>query len=159
MTGCWFSLHNSFGLRTTRIDASWSSGTKPIPAAASVPGPVEVGVGARWACHRQTDRQPAQVLAVVPYPVGIADADLGHPVLLGDGAGYLAVEGGVELALDVELGQSNARRLDAVGADHNIGIAEANVRVYIDDALDLLDDFADFGSQVRGGSPAPARRP
>src|SRR5208282_5453066 len=66
---------------------------------------------------------------VVPYPVGIADADLGHPILLGDRAGYLAVEGGVELALHVELGEADARGLNAVGTDHNIGIAEANVSV------------------------------
>src|SRR5208282_1641109 len=101
--------------------------------------------------HRETYGQTAQVFPVVPYPVGIADADLGHPILLGDRAGYLAVEGGVELALHVELGEADARGLNAVGTDHNIGIAEANVSVYIDDACDLLDDFAHFGRKFAEG--------
>ena len=107
-TGCWFSRHNSFGLATTRIDASWSSGTKPIPRPPPSPLSSEGSGGGR--CHREADRQPAKVFAVISYTVGIADADLGHPVLFGDRAGYLPVEGGIELALDVELGQPNARR-------------------------------------------------
>ena len=150
MTGCWFSRHSSLGLRTIRIVASWPSGTKPIPGGR--------GRARRWRGrsgrgHREADRQQAQVFAVVPDPVGIADADLGHPVLLGDRAGHLAVEGGVELGLDVQLGQADARRLDAVGPDHDVGIAEVDVRVDVGDACDLLDDLADLARPGRGGSP------
>ena len=123
ITGCWFSRHSSLGLRTVRIVASWPSGTKPIPAAAA--WLAAAGGGGR---RRQADRQQAQVLAVVPDPVGVADADLGHPVLLGDRAGHLAVERGVELGLDVHLGQADPGRLDAVGPDDDVGIAEIDVR-------------------------------
>ena len=68
------------------------------------------------------------MVAVVPDPIRVADADLGHPVLLRDRAGHLAVERGVELRLDVQLGQADPGRLDAVGPDDDVGIAEVDVR-------------------------------
>ena len=142
MTGCWFSRHSSLGLRTVRIVASWPSGTKPIPAVAV---PALAGGGCRG---RQADRQQAQAVAVVPDPIGVADPDLGHAVLLRDRAGHLAVERGVELRLDVELGQADAGRLHAVGPDHDVGIAEIDVRVHVRRPVNLLDDLADLFGQL-----------
>ncbi len=142
MTGCWFSRHSSLGLRTVRIVASWPSGTKPIPAGAALAGPRP------RACRRQADRQQAQVFAVVPHPVGVADADLGHAVLLGDRAGHLAVERGVELGLDVELGEADPGRLHAVGPDDDVGVAQVDVGVHVGHAFDFLDDLADLFGQL-----------
>ena len=87
------------------------------------------------------------MLAVVPDPVGVANADLGHPVLLGDRAGHLAVERGVELGLDVGHGEADPCRLDAVGPDHDVGVAEEDVGVHVGRAGDLLDDLADLLGQ------------
>ncbi len=79
--------------------------------------------------------------------IGVADPDLGHPVLLRDRAGDLAVERGVELRLDIQLGQADPGRLDAVGADDDVGIAEQDVRIHVNRAGDFLDDLADLLGQ------------
>ena len=68
------------------------------------------------------------MVAVVPDPIRVANANLGHAVLLRDRAGHLAVERRVELRLDVHLGQADAGGLDAVGPDDDVGIAEIDVR-------------------------------
>ena len=153
MTGCWFSRQSSLGLRTVRIVASWPSGTKPIPAVA---GRARRGGGRRG---RQADRQQAQAFAVEPHPVGVADPDLGHPVLLRDRAGHLAVERGVELRLDIQLGEADPGRLQAVGPDHDVGIAEVDVRVHVRHAFDLLDDLADLLGQLAQLARSRGRRP
>ena len=102
MTGCWFSRHSSLGLRTvgsSRVVQRDEADPAGAGAAAFAAG-VAAGAVARLIGSRPRS------FAVVPDPVGVADADLGHPVLLGDRAGHLAVERGVELRLDVQLGRA-----------------------------------------------------
>ena len=106
MTGCWFSRQSSLGLRMVRMVASCPSGTKPIPAIAAglaAAGGVAVArlIGSR-----------ASAVVVEPDAVGVADANPGHPILLGDRTGDLAIERGVELRLDIELGEADAGGLE-----------------------------------------------
>ena len=98
---------------------------------------------------RQADRQAVEPVAGVADGVGIADANLGHPVLLGERAGDLTVERGVQLGLNVQLVQAHARRgLDAVGTDHDVGVTQQDVRIHVRRPLGLLDDLADLLGQL-----------
>ena len=92
------------------------------------------------------------MVAVVPDPIRVANANPRHPVLLRDRARHLAVKRRVELRLDVHLGQADAGGLDAVGPDDDVGIAEIDVRIDVGRSRDFLDDLADLlGQRAEGG--------
>ena len=99
----------------------------------------------------QTDRQEGQMVAVIPDPIRVANANLGHAVLLRDRAGHLAVECRVQLRLDVHIGQADAGGLDAVGPDDDVGIAEIDVRVHVGRAVYLLDHLPNLLGQGAEG--------
>ena len=87
-------------------------------------------------------------LFVEPHPVRIADANLGHAVLLGQRAGHLAVERGAELRLDIHFGQADAPGLHAVRSDHDVRIAQEHVRVHVQGDRHFFDHFAHLFRQA-----------
>ena len=89
----------------------------------------EARAAGRGGCRSQADWQQGQMFAIVPDPIRVANANLRQPVLFRDCARDLAVKRGVELRLDVHLGQADAGGLDAVGPDDDVGIAEIDVRI------------------------------
>ena len=101
-----------------------------------------------WRRHGKADRQQAEAFAVEPHPIGIADPNLCHAVLFRDRAGHLAAGRGIELRLYVQLGQAHPRRLQTIGPDHDVRVAEVDVSVHVRRALDFLDDGADLFGQL-----------
>ena len=121
MTGCWFSRH-----QFVRAAHDFDRGQLAERHEADAAGRARAtGVpGRRGRGGRQADRQLAKSILVEADAVGIADADFGHSILLGNRAGHLAVEGGVELRSRCPFSVRPTRaRLHAVGPDHDVRIA------------------------------------